>query len=52
MIGVFSMLLVGGFSIFYVIESSTLRLVGGLLLLVGFVVISLIPTCENGGESQ
>jgi len=52
MIGVFSMLLVGGFSIFYVVESPTLRMIGGILLLVGFVVISLIPTCENGGDSQ
>jgi uncharacterized membrane protein YbaN (DUF454 family) len=52
MIGIFSMLLVGGFSIFYVVESPALRIAGGILLLVGFVVISLIPSCENGGDSQ
>jgi uncharacterized membrane protein YbaN (DUF454 family) len=46
-IGIISMILVGGFSVFYVIESQTLRMAGGLMMLSGLGVIALIKTCEE-----
>ena len=47
LIGVFSMVLVGGFSIFYAVESTSLRIFGGLLMLTGLATIGLIKTCEK-----
>jgi uncharacterized membrane protein YbaN (DUF454 family) len=46
-IGVGTMILVGSFSIFYVIESNPLRLTGGLLMLIGLSVIGFISTCNE-----
>jgi uncharacterized membrane protein YbaN (DUF454 family) len=46
-IGVGTMILVGSFSIFYVIESNPLRLAGGLLMLIGLSVIGFISTCNE-----
>ena len=45
LIGVSSMILVGGFSIFYAVESATLRIIGGLFMLSGLLTIALIKTC-------
>jgi len=47
LIGVFSMILVGGFSIFYAVESTTLRTAGGLLMLSGLLTIGFIKTCRR-----
>lgn len=41
------MVLVGGFSIFYVVESNTLKVAGGLLMLIGLSVIACIKTCKE-----
>jgi len=46
-IGILSMILVGGFSIFYVIESNTMKIAGGLLMLIGLSVIACIKTCNE-----
>lgn len=45
LIAVFSMILVGGFSLFYAVESTSLRIVGGVLILTGLATITLIRTC-------
>jgi uncharacterized membrane protein YbaN (DUF454 family) len=47
LIGVTSMLLVGGYSIFYAVESLNLRIAGGLLLLIGLTTIGFIKTCNK-----
>ena len=47
LIGVTSMLLVGGYSIFYAVESFNLRIAGGLLLLIGLITIGFIKTCNK-----
>lgn len=46
-IAIASMLLVGGTSIFLVLESNAWRSAGGLLLLVGAVVVYSIPGCKE-----
>lgn len=46
-IGILSMILVGGFSIFYVVESNSLKVAGGLLMLIGLSVIACIKTCNE-----
>ena len=46
-IAIGSMLLVGGTSIFLVLESNAWRTTGGLLLLVGAVVVYCIPGCKK-----
>ena len=46
-IGIISMILVGGFSVFYVVESQSLRMAGGLMMLSGLGVIALIKTCKE-----
>ena len=48
LIGVTSMLLVGGYSIFYAVESPNLRIAGGLFLLIGLITIGFIKTCKKG----
>jgi len=47
LIAVLSMLFVGGFSIFVAVESTPMRIAGGVFLLIGFITVSLIPTCRN-----
>jgi len=47
LIGVTSMLLVGGYSIFYAVESHNLRIAGGILLLIGLTTIGFIKTCSK-----
>jgi uncharacterized membrane protein YbaN (DUF454 family) len=50
LIGVSSMILVGGFSIFHAVESTPLRIAGGLLILIGLATIGSIKTCiEKAG---
>jgi hypothetical protein len=46
------MVLVGGFSIFYAIDSSALRILGAVLLLIGFVTVSALKTCVQASESE
>lgn len=46
-IGILSMILVGGFSVFYAVESNSLKIAGGLMMLLGLSVIGFIKTCNE-----
>jgi uncharacterized membrane protein YbaN (DUF454 family) len=47
-----SMLVVGGASVFYAVESVAVRSVGIILMIVGAIVVLSIPTCPGGsGEN-
>lgn len=46
-IAVASMLLVGGFSVIYGVESVAARIIGGTLIVAGLVTVSVIPTCKR-----
>ena len=51
-IAIVSMILVGGFSIVYAVDSSTLRIIGAVLVLVGFITVSSLKTCQQHSESK
>ena len=51
-IAIASMVLVGGFSIFYAVDSSALRILGAVLLLIGFVTVSTLRTCGQASEPE
>ena len=51
-IAIVSMILVGGFSIVYAVESETLRIIGAILLLIGFITVSTLKTCQQPSESE
>ena len=42
-----SMVIVGGFSMFYALESTALLVVGGVMISVGSLTVLMIPTCKN-----
>lgn len=46
-IGILTMVLVGGYSIFYAVESNGLKIAGGVLMLTGLTFILLIKTCKE-----
>ena len=50
MIEIASMVFVGGFSIFYAVESTTARAIGGFFLTLGLVTVSVIKTCNGKVE--
>ncbi len=47
LIAILSMILVGGFSVVFGVQSITGRIIGGLLIAAGLVTVSLIPTCSG-----
>lgn len=47
LLAVASMVLVGGFSIFYSLDSHTLRITGGVLVIIGLLTIAFLPTCDK-----
>lgn len=47
LIAIFSMILVGGFSVFYAVDSHSLRMAGGLMIGAGLLTIALLRTCET-----
>jgi uncharacterized membrane protein YbaN (DUF454 family) len=47
LIAVLSMLVVGGVSIFYAVDTGPLRITGGLLMILGLATIGLIRTCKE-----
>jgi len=47
LIAVASMILVGGFSIFYAVESGQARIFGGLFVALGLITVSVIRTCKK-----
>ena len=46
-IGILTMVLVGGYSIFFAVESNGLKIAGGVLILTGLTFILLIKTCKE-----
>jgi len=52
LIAIASMVFVGGYSVFYAVESTQVRLVGGFFLLLGLITVSVIRTCgaQEGNE--
>ena len=51
-IAIASMVLVGGISIAYAVDSSALRILGAVLLLIGFVTVSTLRTCRQASEPE
>ena len=47
-IAIISMVIVGGYSVFFAVESVTLKIAGGFFVLLGLVTVSLIRTCRSG----
>jgi len=45
LIAIASMVFVGGYSIFYAVETTQVRMVGGFFLLLGLITVSVIRTC-------
>jgi len=49
-VAIASMLGVGGYSVFFVVESVAIRVIGGALVAVGMVTVLMLQTCgKNGG---
>ena len=46
-VAIFSMLMVGGCSIYFAIDDRRLRIAGGLLMAIGLFAISRIKTCAS-----
>lgn len=46
-IGTLTMVLVGGYSIFFAVENDGLKIAGGILMLIGLSFILLIKTCNE-----
>lgn len=44
---ILSMALVGGFSIYYAVESTTWLVIGGVMIAIGSVTVLMIPTCKK-----
>ena len=51
-IAIISMLGVGGFSLFYAIESTAARITGSVFILIGLITVSLIKTCSGGEPAK
>jgi len=47
LLAVASMVLVGGFSIFYSLDSHALRITGGVLVIIGLLTIGFLRTCDK-----
>ena len=45
-IAIISMVLVGGVSVFFAVDSTTLRIAGGVFIVIGLVTITSIRTCK------
>ncbi len=46
-IGILTLVLVGGYSIVFAVESNGLKIAGGVLILTGLTFILLIKTCKE-----
>lgn len=47
MIAIASMVVVGGYSMIFAVESQVARIAGGSLLLIGLITVTLIRTCKK-----
>ena len=52
LIAIASMVFVGGYSVFYAVESTQVRLVGGFFLLLGLITVSVIRTCGTQARNE
>jgi uncharacterized membrane protein YbaN (DUF454 family) len=50
LVAMLSMLLVGGYSVFFGVESRTAQIAGGILVLVGFITVNSIATCKRSSR--
>lgn len=50
LIALLSMILVGGFSVFYAVESPSMKVAGGIFIFIGFLTVLLIKTCRESSE--
>ena len=51
-IGITSMLIVGGFSVGFALESTTLRAAGCVLILLGLIAVLRLKTCDAPDEAS
>jgi uncharacterized membrane protein YbaN (DUF454 family) len=51
-IAIVSMVVVGGYSILFAVESMTLKITGGFFVLLGLITVSLIRTCSSDEYSK
>jgi len=47
LIAIVSMTIVGGFSVFYAIDSVQARIIGGSFIVLGLLTVSIIKTCKT-----
>ncbi len=47
LIALVSMIVVGGYSIFFAVESSQAKVFGGLFVMLGLLTVSIIKTCRG-----
>ena len=52
LIAIASMLIVGGYSVLFAVETTQVRLVGGFILLLGLITVSVIRTCKAQGGGK
>ena len=52
LIAIASMVIVGGYSVLYAVETTQVRLVGGFFLLLGLITVSVIRTCKAQGGGK
>jgi uncharacterized membrane protein YbaN (DUF454 family) len=52
LIAIASMLIVGGYSVLFAVETTQVRLVGGFILLLGLITVSMIRTCKAQGGGK
>jgi uncharacterized membrane protein YbaN (DUF454 family) len=51
-VAIASMLVVGGFSVFFAVDDRVLRIAGGLLITTGLVVVARTKTCKPDGRAE
>ena len=47
LIAIVSMIVVGGYSIFFAVESIQAKIFGGLFVMLGLITVSIIKTCRG-----
>lgn len=47
LIAIVSMFVVGGYSVFFAVESTTAKVIGSLFVLLGLLTVSLLKTCRQ-----
>ena len=45
-----SMLIVGGYSVFFIVELTWMKVTGGALVLIGLVSVLMLRTCGNNSD--